>query len=146
MKTYYNSFIVALVSAFAVQNVSAIPTCDGPSECCEKNWDLNKLDKKECYKFCSLLHGGCSMDTGENEYMEYLPSINIRKFPDETIRAVGYTQEQRDCLRYWQMKKESDQSKDTLWYKSSCCIEQTCTEYYDNYGGRQRQLLRKSSV
>jgi hypothetical protein len=133
--------LIFAVGLIASSMTTALPTCQGPMECCEKNWDLIKLDKEECYEFCAVKE--CDISTGKNEYMEYLADTNIRTFPDGSVRPVGYTKYQRDCMRYWEIG--TDDKGDSLWYKSRCCVDMKCTEFPDNYGDarlRNRNLRR----
>lgn len=108
-------------------STSSLFSCEGKEECCDKNWDLQRLGQVECYSFCERI-GNCNMKTGKAEYIQYLGDTNIINYGG--LRAQGFTEEQRDCVRYWETRYREG------WSRIKCCItkaETSCTKYTDNY-------------
>ena len=118
--------LVELFTAVRVESLG-IKECDGPEECCSRNWDLAKLSKDECFDLCSAIE--CTMETNKDDYIDFLGDSNVREFPDGRLRVVGFTKRQRDCLRYW---------KKTAWFQAKCCVDGSCTKFPDNYNRNLR--------
>ena len=126
--TFVSSSLLYLVLIFNVLGVRGdILTCSDNTDCCTKNWDLAKLEYQECLNFCNSQTEGCSIYTTKLNYMQFLAETNVRTLPDGRVIVVGYTERQRDCIRYFE-KVHSDG-----WGKIKCCVDGTCTEFPDNY-------------
>lgn len=136
IKAIFLTCLLLHIAGFAtVINADEILKCNDVKDCCTKNWDLAKLDIDECIKFCDNISMNtlndnkmCTIHTTKLDYLEYLQENNVRTMPDGTVQIVGYTEHQRDCIRYFEKQKYG-----TAWGNIKCCLDGSCTEFPDNY-------------